>query len=67
MLVIGGTTLGSERSCINSAVRVLNLNTGEFQDTYDPEVWSEYEVPAPVSERIGGKYVPLSGTTEIYL
>ncbi|RDW76598.1 uncharacterized protein DSM5745_06590 [Aspergillus mulundensis] len=54
MLVIGGTILGGERSCIDGAIRVFNLNSGEFQNTYDPAIWSEYEVPSLVSEQIGG-------------
>ncbi|KAL4951657.1 hypothetical protein BDW69DRAFT_169587 [Aspergillus filifer] len=52
MLVLGGTGL-SVRNCIDM-VRVFNLNTGRFQDAYDPEDWDEYSVPDLVTGRIGG-------------
>ncbi|KAL4805195.1 hypothetical protein BDV18DRAFT_142136 [Aspergillus unguis] len=52
MLVIGGIQIGS-RKCIDM-IRVFNLNTGRFQDSYNPESWEEYKVPDLVSGRIGG-------------
>ncbi|KAL4914002.1 hypothetical protein BDW62DRAFT_191437 [Aspergillus aurantiobrunneus] len=52
MLVLGGTNIGSSR-CLDF-IRVFNLNTGRFQDAYNPAAWAEYEVPDLVSGRIGG-------------
>ncbi|KAL2862472.1 uncharacterized protein BJX67DRAFT_366303 [Aspergillus lucknowensis] len=52
MLVLGGTGLDPV-TCVDM-IRVFNLNTGRFQDTYDPTEWSEYEVPDLVAGRIGG-------------
>ena len=53
MLVLGGTGL-SVRNCVDM-VRVFNLNTGRFQDTYNPDDWDEYSVPDLVAGRIGGE------------
>ena len=53
MLVLGGTQ-NSPVDCIEP-IRVFNLNTGRFQDTYDPEDWEEYKVTDLVSGRIGGE------------
>ncbi|OJJ03076.1 hypothetical protein ASPVEDRAFT_134247 [Aspergillus versicolor CBS 583.65] len=52
MLVLGGSKVGP-KSCLDP-IRVYNLNTGRFQDTYNPEDWEEYKVPDLVSGRIGG-------------
>ncbi|KAL4939094.1 hypothetical protein BDV06DRAFT_199532 [Aspergillus oleicola] len=52
MLVLGGSGL-SIRNCVDM-VRVFNLNTGRFQDTYNPDDWDEYAVPDLVLGRIGG-------------
>ncbi|KAL2813846.1 hypothetical protein BJX63DRAFT_207880 [Aspergillus granulosus] len=52
MLVLGGL-VESSNECVEM-IRVFNLNTGRFQDTYDPTQWSEYEVPNLVWGRIGG-------------
>ncbi|KAL4767762.1 hypothetical protein BDW60DRAFT_199269 [Aspergillus nidulans var. acristatus] len=69
MLVLGGTHIGSS-SCIPDIIRVFNLNTGRFQDTYNPRDWDEYKVPDLVAGRIGGdadggatKTAPESWTT----
>ncbi|KAL4745907.1 hypothetical protein BDW72DRAFT_185891 [Aspergillus terricola var. indicus] len=53
MLVLGGIHIGS-KSCIPDIIRVFNLNTGRFQDTYNPREWEEYKVPDLVAGRIGG-------------
>lgn len=53
MLVLGGSKV-APKSCLDP-IRVYNLNTGRFQDTYDPEDWEEYKVPDLVSGRIGGE------------
>jgi hypothetical protein len=53
MLVLGGRQ-ASPTDCVET-VSVFNLNTGRFQDTYDPEDWEEYKVPDLVSGRIGGE------------
>ncbi|KAL6235300.1 hypothetical protein BDW75DRAFT_210074 [Aspergillus navahoensis] len=52
MLVLGGISVGSTQ-CIDM-IRVFNLNTGRFQDAYNPRDWDEYKVPDLVSGRIGG-------------
>jgi hypothetical protein len=53
MLVLGGRGLcGAD--CIEM-IRVFNLNTTTFQDSYDTVSWSDYRVPVLVSGRIGGE------------
>ncbi|PGH06079.1 hypothetical protein AJ79_06613 [Helicocarpus griseus UAMH5409] len=52
MFVIGGQHRHSQNRI--DLIRVFNLNTGRFQNTYHPEEWSEYEVPALVTAIIGG-------------
>ncbi|KAL4779669.1 hypothetical protein BJX76DRAFT_340214 [Aspergillus varians] len=52
MLVLGGVAVGS-RACVDM-VRVFNLNTGRFQEGYNPTDWSEYQVPDLVTGSIGG-------------
>ncbi|KAL4878082.1 hypothetical protein BJY04DRAFT_229983 [Aspergillus karnatakaensis] len=52
MLVLGGLNLDTV-TCID-LVRVFNLNTGRFQEAYNPVDWNDYEVPSLVSGRIGG-------------
>lgn len=53
MLVLGGISIG-DRDCLDM-IRVFNLNTGRFQDSYNPQSWNEYQVPDLVSGRIGGE------------
>ncbi|RDW61710.1 uncharacterized protein DSM5745_10382 [Aspergillus mulundensis] len=53
MLVLGGVQVGGSSPCIDM-IRVFNLNTGRFQDKYDPEDWDQYAVPELVIGRIGG-------------
>ncbi|KAI9375114.1 hypothetical protein BJX61DRAFT_540139 [Aspergillus egyptiacus] len=52
MLVFGGKGI-DVATCLDM-IRVFNLNTGRFQDAYNPADWEEYQVPALVSGRIGG-------------
>ncbi|KAL4864572.1 hypothetical protein BDV12DRAFT_188824 [Aspergillus spectabilis] len=52
MLVLGGLHIDTVE-CIDM-IRVFNLNTGRFQDAYNPTDWNDYEVPDLVSGRIGG-------------
>ncbi|ETI29149.1 hypothetical protein G647_01602 [Cladophialophora carrionii CBS 160.54] len=54
MFVIGGVHQNQANCVEGGIVQIFNLNTLEFQDTYDPETWSEYEVPGVVSQAIGG-------------
>ncbi|KAH8422265.1 uncharacterized protein LDX57_000023 [Aspergillus melleus] len=54
MLVLGGR-YKTPTDCLDGGiVQVFNLNTGRFQDKYDPKDWSEYRVPDLVTGRIGG-------------
>jgi len=39
---------------LTNTVQVFNLNKLQFQDTYDPTVWSSYAVPSVVTAKIGG-------------
>ncbi|EXJ65184.1 hypothetical protein A1O7_01524 [Cladophialophora yegresii CBS 114405] len=54
MFVIGGVHQNQANCVEGGIVQIFNLNTLEFQDTYDPDTWSEYEVPGVVSQAIGG-------------
>ncbi|PLB46355.1 hypothetical protein P170DRAFT_438177 [Aspergillus steynii IBT 23096] len=54
MLVLGGK-YKTVTDCLDGGiVQVFNLNTGRFQDKYDPQDWGEYKVPDLVTGRIGG-------------
>lgn len=55
MLVLGGRALDKGFASCVDILRVFNLNTLTFQDTYDTDKWSEYEVPDMISYIIGGK------------
>lgn len=56
MMVVGGIYAGDPTICLNGGIaEVFNLNTLEFQDSYDPTVWDEYSVPSVVTDNIGGK------------
>lgn len=54
MLVIGGVYQNQANCVEGGIIQVFNLNTLQFQNTYDPETWSDYEVPSVVSRVIGG-------------
>jgi hypothetical protein len=54
MLVLGGVVT-SPLTCVDEIIRVFNLNTGRFQDTYDPKQWEEYVVPDLVASRVRGE------------
>lgn len=55
MLVVGGQ-LSTVLKCFpDGLMRIFNLNTLEFQDNYDPTVWSKYKVPDVVTDKIGGE------------
>ncbi|KZF25427.1 hypothetical protein L228DRAFT_280669 [Xylona heveae TC161] len=56
MLVIGGSPMeGTYADCVEDGViQIFNLNTLMWQDSYDPSVWTEYEVPDIVTAQIGG-------------
>lgn len=54
MLVIGGVYQNQANCVEGGIVQVFNLNTLQFQNTYDPETWTDYEVPSVVSKVIGG-------------
>ncbi|KAI1614332.1 hypothetical protein EDD36DRAFT_464174 [Exophiala viscosa] len=54
MFVVGGIHQNQAECVAGGIIQVFNLNTLEFQDTYDPNTWSEYKVPDVVSKVIGG-------------
>ncbi|KAL3488190.1 hypothetical protein BJX62DRAFT_253496 [Aspergillus germanicus] len=60
MLVLGGIVQDSF-DCVDM-VSVFNLNTGRFQQGYDPTQWEEYQVPEMVASRVSGKTSPSSWT-----
>lgn len=54
MIIIGGVHQ-NQASCVEGGIiQVFNLNTLQFQNTYDPATWSEYAVPAVLAKAIGG-------------
>ncbi|KAJ4506372.1 hypothetical protein HRR83_003085 [Exophiala dermatitidis] len=53
MFVIGGIHQNQAMCVEGGIIQVFNLNTLQFQDTYDPNNWSNYEVPAIVTRAIG--------------
>ncbi|RHZ56808.1 hypothetical protein CDV55_105437 [Aspergillus turcosus] len=54
MLVLGGVHLDPTYCLDGGVIQVFNLNTGKFQNSYNPKVWSDYEVPDLVTAIIGG-------------
>lgn len=55
MLVLGGQHVASS-NCLEDGVLVnFNLNRLEFQDSYDPTKWDDYQVPQLVTSEIGGE------------
>jgi hypothetical protein len=57
MFVIGGYTplVGTDLNCVEGGIiQVFNLSSGDWLDSYDPNVWSEYRVPDAVVSKIGG-------------
>ncbi|KIX00478.1 uncharacterized protein Z518_10618 [Rhinocladiella mackenziei CBS 650.93] len=54
MIVVGGIYQNQALCVEGGIIQIFNLNKLEWQNTYDPETWSEYEVPAVVSKAIGG-------------
>ncbi|KAF7158140.1 hypothetical protein CNMCM5623_002806 [Aspergillus felis] len=54
MFVLGGVHLDPTHCLDGGVIRVFNLNTGRFQNTYSPTVWSDYKVPDLVTAVIGG-------------
>lgn len=59
MFVLGGMKISSAECLDGGIVQVFNLNTGRFQNSYDPTKWEPYAVPDLVSGKIGGEYVYL--------
>lgn len=56
MFVLGGIYKNDPLICLDGGfLQVFNLNTLEFQDSYDPNDWSNYSVPSIVTHNIGGK------------
>lgn len=55
MFVLGGIYKNDPTICLDGGfVQVFNLNTLQFQETYNPQNWSNYSVPAAVTSLIGG-------------
>lgn len=57
MFVIGGypSLAGESLSCLEgNIIQIFNLNTLDWVETYDPNVWSNYSVPAMIYDKIGG-------------
>lgn len=54
MFVIGGVHQNQAMCVEGGIIQVFNLNKLEFQNVYDPNTWSDYEVPAIVRKAIGG-------------
>jgi hypothetical protein len=57
MFVIGGYTpeVGNSYSCVEGGIiQVFNLSSGQWLDSYDPNVFSQYQVPDQVVAQIGG-------------
>ena len=57
MFVVGGQSQQTDAyTCLGGGViQIFNLNTLQWQTSYDPSVWSAYKVPDIVTAKIGGK------------
>ena len=57
MFVIGGytTAAGTDNNCVEGGIiQSFNLSSGQWLDSYDPTVYSSYQVPDLVVSKIGG-------------
>jgi hypothetical protein len=57
MFVIGGypPLAGENFDCVDGGIiQVFNLSSGLWLNSYDPKVWSKYQVPSAVVSAIGG-------------
>ena len=57
MLIIGGynALTGTTPTCLDDGlIRVFNLSSAEWINSYNPKVWSEYQVPSTIVAKIGG-------------
>ena len=57
MFVIGGYTPepGTDITCVEGGIiQAFNLSSGQWLDSYDPNVFSSYQVPDVVVSKIGG-------------
>lgn len=56
MFVVGGIYQNDPSVCLNGGfIQVFNLNTLEFQSSYDPGSWSNYSIPSIITDQIGGE------------
>ncbi|EEH50475.1 uncharacterized protein PADG_06554 [Paracoccidioides brasiliensis Pb18] len=63
MFVLGGRDDLSPTACLDP-IRVFNLNTLKFQNTYHPSELREYEIPDLVTAKIGGNAKGGASTVE---
>ncbi|KAI0161759.1 hypothetical protein GGR52DRAFT_576059 [Hypoxylon sp. FL1284] len=60
MIAIGGRPSSDPDQCLEGDnpqfLRVYNLTSGHWLDSYDPESWNEYGVPEMIHEMIGGDF-----------
>jgi hypothetical protein len=58
MFVIGGYASFPESGppvCVDGGIlQVFNLSSGQWLDSYDPKIWSNYTVPEMIIQMIGG-------------
>lgn len=65
MLVVGGQPQQTGSTCLEGGlIQIFNLNTLQWQDRYDPKTWAEYQVPAVVTDEIGGNADGSASVTE---
>ncbi|KAI9750967.1 MAG: hypothetical protein M4579_006227 [Chaenotheca gracillima] len=66
MFVVGGQTQQLDTyTCLDQGlIQIFNLNTLQWQEKYDPNVWSEYKVPDIVIAAIGGSADGAATTTK---
>ena len=53
MFVIGGIHQNQAQCVEGGFIQVFNLNTLEFENSYDPQTWEDYKVPQKVSSAVG--------------
>lgn len=57
MFVIGGynALVGSDFQCVaGGVVQIFNLSSNTWLTSYDPNIWSDYEIPSMIYAVIGG-------------
>ena len=67
MFVLGGVFKSDPSICLDEGIiQVFNLNTLQFQTSYNSSSWQDYQVPSLVTALIGGGYVVSTSFNDLH-